>query len=406
MAFFDIFRTAPTQATPQQLPDEATKMDDVLLTSLLAGNTITRDQAMMIPAVSSNVDRISSTFALLPVKLYRKEAADGKIRVVEVDDPRVELLNDDTKDTLDGFQFKKALCEDYLLGKGGYAFINRVNNSVKSVNYVDERQVYILHNVDPIFKSYDIVVGSEKYSPYQFIKLLRRTKNGWDGTGIVAEVSSALQAAYKTLLYQLQLVGRGGNKKGFLRAKRKLGQAEIDALKKAWYNLYSNSSENVVVLNDGLEFQESSNTSVEMQLNQSKSNLNREIDAIFHMDPDPEKFIRNAILPIGTAFKTALNRDFLLEKEKGTYFWDIDYSETLKASLRERYEAYKIGKQAGFLSINEVRKRENLEEIDGLDVIDLGLGSTLFDMKTGDIYIPNTDTHADQNEEGGKEDGE
>lgn len=253
---------------------------------------------------------------------------------------------------------------------------------------------------------YDIVVGSEKYSPYQFIKLLRRTKNGWDGTGIVAEVSSALQAAYKTLLYQLQLVEKGGNKKGFLRAKRKLGQAEIDALKKAWYNLYSNSSENVVVLNDGLEFQESSNTSVEMQLNQSKSNLNREIDAIFHMDSDPEKFIRNAILPIGTAFKTALNRDFLLEKEKGTYFWDIDYSETLKASLRERYEAYKIGKQAGFLSINEVRKRENLEEVDGLDVIDLGLGSTLFDMKTGDIYIPNTDTHADQNEEGGKEDGE
>ena len=38
-------------------------------------------------------------------------------------------------------------------------------------------------------------------------------------------------------------------------------------LRAAFRDLYSNDVENVVVLNEGLEFQESSNTAVEMQLN-------------------------------------------------------------------------------------------------------------------------------------------
>ena len=37
----------------------------------------------------------------------------------EVKDERVSIINEDTGDKLDGFQFKKAICEDYLLGKGG-----------------------------------------------------------------------------------------------------------------------------------------------------------------------------------------------------------------------------------------------------------------------------------------------
>lgn len=70
--------------------------------------------------------------------------------------------------------------------------------------------------------------------------------------------------------------------------------------------------------------------------------------------------------------------------------------------MKERYEAYQIGKNAGFIGINEIRKRENLPEVDGLDVIDLGLGSTLFNMKTGETYVPNTGSvHKDGDDSGG-----
>ena len=62
-------------------------------------------------------------------------------------------------------------------------------------------------------------------------------------------------------------------KKGFLKSTRKLGQEEINVLKDAWARMCRDSTENVVVLNNGLEFQESANSSVEMRLNESKTAL-------------------------------------------------------------------------------------------------------------------------------------
>ena len=73
----------------------------------------------------------------------------------------------------------------------------------------------------------------QEYKPYDFIKLLRKTTDGAMGVGITEELSKALETAYQTLLYQLGLVKSGGNKKGFLKSVRKLGQDEINVLKKS-----------------------------------------------------------------------------------------------------------------------------------------------------------------------------
>ena len=63
----------------------------------------------------------------------------------------------------------------------------------------------------------------------------------------------------------------------------------------------------------------------------------------------------------------------------------------MKGSLTERYQAYKIAIDSGFKTRNEIRYLENDNEIKGLDIINLGLGSVLLDTKTGNIYTPNTD---------------
>ena len=363
-------------------------VDDILLTALLKGDPITRDKALTLPAVSGAVDLICSTIASMPIKLYKRK--NDKVEE-QAKDSRVQLLNGDTGDTLDAFQLKKAIVEDYLLGKGGYVYIERDRNDVKALKYVEESYITILKDPNPLDKYYTIFCYDTEYYAWDFIKLLRNTKDGASGVGLCAEVSKALETAYQTLLYQLGLVKSGGNKKGFLKSQRKLGQEEIDVLKNAWANLYANNESNVVVLNNGLEFQEASNSSVEMQLNESKKTLQDEINNIFHIDPnDYDKTFKQAIYPIVKAFETALNRDLLLEKEKGKYFFEFDVKEIVKASLKERYEAYKIAKEIGLKTINELRKDENLNNLDGLDIIDMGLGSVLYNVNTGEYYTPNT----------------
>ena len=373
------------------LGDQGT-LSDVLLTSLINGDTISRKQALTIPSVAANVDFIASCIASMPIKLFKYK--QGKVEEVE-GDPRTKLLNNDTGDTLDGYQFKKAIVEDYLLSSGGYAYIQKYRNDVTGLFYIENEYVVIDYNFDPMYKSYRIYVEDGTYKPYEFIKLLRNTRNGAWGVGIIDELNGALQTAYQTQLYQLGLVKTGGNKRGFLKSERKLGEQEISVLKQAWRNLYANNTENVVVLNNGLDFKEAANTSVEMQLNESIETLNKQIDKIFHIQDNFYDTFKLAIYPIIKAFETALNRDLLLEKEKKNYFFEFDVKEIIKANIKERYEVYRIAKECGFMTKNEMRQSENMNEIEGLDVVDLGLGAALYDVNTHTYYTPNTDTQSE-----------
>ena len=367
-------------------------LSDVLLQTIMQGSKITREQALTIPAVAANVDFISNMIASMPIKLYKYK--QGKVEEVE-GDSRTRILNGDTGDTLDAFQMKKALITDYLIDKGGYAYIQKYRNEFTGLFYVQPEYVVINYDFQPIHKNYKIFVGADEYKPYEFIKLLRRTVTGAWGVGIIEELNDALATAYQSQLYQLGLVKTGGNKRGFLKSERRLGVDEINALKRAWRNLYANNTESVVVLNNGIDFKEASNTSVEMQLNESIKSLEEQIDKIFHIGKDFYDTFKFAIYPICKALETALNRDLLLEKEKKNYFFEVDVKEIIKANIKERYEVYRLAKECGFMTKNEMRRSENMNEIDGLDVVDLGLGAALYDVKTHSYYTPNTDTQSE-----------
>ena len=374
----------------EEILDES-KCDDVLLRAMLGGFEITRENALAIPKISGCVDFICNTFAQIPFKLYKESTKDGKRVTEEVtNDERVSIINDDTRDKLDGFQFKKAMCEDYLLGKGGYAFIGKVGNRFNALYYVPCDRVSVQKNEKAIYKDFTLMVDGDTYKDYQFIKLLRNTKDGASGRGLTEEISKALQTAFKRLCYDYDLTVTGGSRKGFIKSQKHLDQKSIEALKTAWENYYAGNA-NTVILNDGLEFQEASNTSKENETNAKEVTFNDVIKDLFHIGATYEETIKNAIMPIAIAFATALNRDFLLEKEKKSYYFAPDTKELYKGSLKERYDAYKIAIESGFKTRNEIRYMEDDDALEGLDVINLGLGDVLLDTKTGKIYVPNTD---------------
>ena len=370
---------------------DESRVDNVLLRAVLNGFVLQREDALAIPSVSSYVDLICNTFAQIPFKLYKETVKDGKKVTEEVNDTRVTIINDDTRDKLDGFQFKKAICEDYLLGKGGYAYIEKAGNRFNGLYYVECDRVAINKSTDAIYKNYSIMVDGTVYKDYQFIKLLRNTKDGASGRGLTQEISKALQTAYKRLCYDYDLTLTGGSRKGFIKSQKHLDKKSIDALKDAWENYYSGNA-NTIILNDGMEFQEASNTSRENETNAKEITFNDVIRGIFHIGETYEETIKNAIMPIATAFCTALNRDFLLENEKGVFYFAPDTKELYKGSLKERYEAYKIAIETGFKTRNEVRYMEDDDALEGLDVINLGLGDVLLDTQTGMIYTPNTNS--------------
>jgi len=365
------------------------------LKRLTSDSLITDEDALSISTVMACVELISSTVAGLPIKIYR--SADGETEEL-LDDYRLSLLNDETGDLLDAYQWKRAIVRDYLIDGNGYTYVNTSGTKIKSLHYVDQRSVSAMMNADPIFKSCVFLINGKQYRDFEIMRILRDTKNGCTGIGIVEEANRPLSIMLDGLLYERSLF-RTGARKGFLKSAKRLSETAMQTLTKAIKRLFSNDGDSVVVLNSGIEYQAAGQTAVETQLNEMKETNVAEVCRMFGISPriltggateeDVKSSMRFGIIPIVNALETALNRFCLLESEKGTVSIRIDRDEILQASVLQRYQAYEIAKRNGLLTTDEIREAEDYKPL-GIDFINLGLDSVLYHPGTGEIYTPNT----------------
>lgn len=363
--------------------------------------TVTREQALQIPTVQACINKISETVSMLPVRLMKK--ADGKTEEI-LNDKRVKLLNGDTGDTLNTAEFWKALLNDYYVGTGGWAYINtNIFGTVESLHYVDCRNVSVNSNEDPIFKAYNVLVNANLYYDFKFLKFLRKTRDGFTNIPIQEECSKVISAAFNALKLEIRVNRSSGCKGGFLKSKNKLSREVIEDIRRGYENLYDSMNQGknrkILVLNDGMEFQEISATPAEMQLNEIKKANAIEICKIFGFphtiidggasEEDRKQFIA-AVTAVLNQIETELDNKLLFEaeKESGCYF-AFDTKELTRGSQKERYEAYQIGLKNRFLQVDEVRKEEDYEPM-GFNFVSLGLGDVLLNPQTNEIYTPNT----------------
>lgn len=403
----------------EERADTAQKMEEAimpdisekLLKALLSNEAMTREQALEIPSISGAINIIAGVVSCLPIKLY----IQNKDKVNELkNDSRLAILNNDTQDTMTSTQFWRAMLEDYYLGKGGFAYINRDFLEIRGLHYIENDYISILKGCDPIFKDYKISVNGKAREPFEFFKILRSTKDGMTSIPLQEEKKTLFSVAYHTLKYENTLVRKGGNKKGFLTSENQLSDGAITKLKEAFRGMYSNNSENVVILNKGMDFKESSNSCVEMQLNENKETNSIELSMLLNVPnsmlrgnatpQDKENFIEFCIVPLINDIEASLDRDLLTEDEKdrGMYF-AFDTKELTRGNILDRYKAYELAYKNNFMQVDEIREKEDLPAL-GFNFIKLGLDSVLYNPKTKEMYVANTDKTAkmDDLKRGGK----
>ena len=369
-----------------------------ILTFFGITGVLTREAALSIPTVSACINKIGETVSRLPVKLYRKDADE----VTEIfDDPRLKLLNGDTGDTLSTVDMWKAAVEDYYLGSGAWIYIHTSGGITKSLHYVDSTKVSILNNADPVFKAFRVQINAQNYYDFQFIKLLRKTKDGYTNIPLQEEASDILSAAWNALKLENTMNSNGGCKPGFLKSKNRLSDAAISAIKEGYSKVYDNKEnrDKIIVLNDGIDFEAIASTAAELQMNENKKTNSIEICKLFGFphtvidggasDDDNKKFI-GAVIAFLNQVETELDNVLLLEVEKEQgYYWAFDTKELTRGSLKERYDAYEIAVRNNILQIDEIRREEDYEPL-GFNFIKLGLQDVLLNPQTMDVFTPNT----------------
>jgi HK97 family phage portal protein len=369
---------------------------DVLngLSPLVNGKNITKQQAMSIPVVTKSVNWIASAISGLPIKMY-KRTDKGYVEVY--DDYRLPLLNNYSGNCMTANDLKKQIITDLLLDGNGYAYISKLGNKIEKLSYIPTNKLTYTESVDNINKIVNIWVDGKQVQDYNVFRLVNNTKNGVSGIGFVSDCQDLLSTILGSLQYENSSIS-SGVRRGFLKSKSKLDKDKMDELKQAWKRLTNPNQSDVLVLNAGIEFEDASSTATESQLSQNKTINMHQILAYFGL---PTNFfegansdsyltaVRIAVLPIVKQLVTALNNYLLLESEKQDLKFDIDTSELLRINANERFTAYQTGLSSGILTIDEVRRMENLPVLD-MQYLKLGLGDVLYNINNGSIFVPNT----------------
>ncbi|MGZ4617169.1 MAG: phage portal protein [Frankiaceae bacterium] len=289
------------------------------------------------------------------------------------------------------FEFKE-LCFAHLLGWGN-AFVYKRRNAYDAIDALlpvapDRVKVEIdqktLDNPVKVFKVRD---ANGVYHPMTSREIMHVPGLGYDGVrGLspigVARQAIGIQSAADDLASRLY--ANGNLIGGVLTTDRSLTQAQADALKARWRDKVQGSrhAHDVAVLDSGISFTPTTLAPEEAQFLQTRRWQVVEVARLYglppHMLGDVERSTswgtgieQQNIAMVAYTLKTWLTR--FEERvtaeivEPSTQYAEFNVDGLLRGSIAERYAAYSTGISMGFLTRNEVREKENLQPIDGLD---------------------------------------
>lgn len=382
-----------------------TRSEEEVLADFLEGITptsskiVTKQEALSIPVVAKSIDWISSVIASLPIKMYQK-TEKGYIEVY--DDYRLPLLNEYSGNCMTANDLKRQIVSDLLLEGNGYAYISKRGNKITKLSYVPTSKLTYTESVSSIDKIVNVWVDGKQVQDYNLFRLVNNTKNGVSGIGFISDCQGLLNTILSSLRYEQTSIS-SGVRRGFLKSKTKLDQEKIGQLRNAWKRLTSPNQADVMVLNSGIDFEDASSTATESQLSQNKTINIQQVLSYFGL---PTNFligsnsdsylnaVRIAVLPIVSQLTTALNNYLLLESEKGSLKFKIDTNDILRINEKDKYASYQTALSGGFLTVDEVRRYENLPVLD-LPYVKMSLADVLYNTNTGEIFVPNTNSTMD-----------
>ena len=246
------------------------------------------------------------------------------------------------------------------------------NDKITVLKGGDLRPVYRIGGHDPL--------------PMRLIHHVRwHTKNHYTGLSPVELHADAVGLAQAVRQYAGKSFANGTAVSGVIERPREAPpikeQSTIDRVLDQWGNKFSgiDNAKKVAMLQEGMTFKPVSMNNVDAELLGILKATGLDIARIYkippHMINELEKASYNsleqlliqyvifALMPWVKRHEQAMMRDFLLPSERRDYFIEFNLSGLLRGDQKSRYDAYAIGRQWGWLSINDIRRLENMPPV-------------------------------------------
>lgn len=358
-----------------------------------SGAWVTPQTALALTAVQRAVTILAEAVGQLPVEIYRTTPDGDRVRVD--DHPVVRLLRIAPNNFQTPLQFNEG--KQVSLGLRGNAFalkFYRPDGTIRSLYPVNADRVQVL--VSPVDRMpyYRILLapdGIEGLFPLRDIHHVRWiSDNPYTGLSPISLHRDAIGIALATERHTGKMFGNGTHLSGVITrpaaAPAIKDPAAIERLTTEWTNKYAGMDNvgRVALLQEGMEFKPLSMTNEDAQLIAARQYSVRDIARIYgipaHMLGDLERathsniehqsleFVIHTLMPWLKRHEEAMERDLLSEEERAAGM-TIQFNVTglLRGDITSRYAAYAQARQWGWLSVNDIRRLENLPPIEGGD---------------------------------------
>ncbi|MGL4850941.1 MAG: phage portal protein [Clostridium sp.] len=376
-------------------------------------DNITQQDALSIPTVVNCRELICSSVSQLPFYLY-KTNEDGSIE--RVHDYREFLVNKNPNDFLNGYNFKKAITNDYLFYGAAYIVPEYKGTKIVSLYPLETQNVTIEKFQDGYKTNARIIYNangqSTTFFPEDLIRILKDSHDGFTSKGILELNAETLALALEELEYSRNIVKNGAVPSGILTTDASLSKLSVTNLKASWDKLYGGAKNvgKTPVLEGGLKYQQISMKPNDLDLVNSKKTTVAEICKVFNVpesmvnsnankyasnEANGIQFLQYCMSPVLNAIEEGLDACILSSKEKSKgLFWKADVSELLRTTEKEKLETVGIGIEKRLFTVNEARQKLGLPSIEN-DTFIYKLGDVFLDTTTNMLTVANTGASLD-----------
>lgn len=352
-----------------------------------SGKRVTVQNAMGIAPVWAAVSLIAEQVGQLPLKVYKQVDGDR----VEARSHRAwDLLHYKPNEHTPADRFWSSVTTQLLLY--GNAFVRKHRDSlglVDELTLLNPSHMMVYWDGDQRIKqfNYQPLSGEmQVYGPEDVLHIFGLSMDGVLGESVISRCKASFGAAMARDEFEGGFYARGANLSGVLEHPDKLSDAAAKNLAASFKSLYggSDKAHGTPVLEEGMKFNRVGSPLKDLEFVAAQQISRTDIAAMFKLPPNylggssgdsltyatvesnQIQFALHAISPWTNVIASALTADSGIFPQN-VYDAEFVLDGMLKADAAARAGFYQTMSTIGAMTVNEIRRRENLPPVPGGD---------------------------------------
>jgi HK97 family phage portal protein len=382
--------------------------------ALLRSGGTAPGSAESLSAVYACVSAISETIASLPLILYKRTEDDGRDRAK--DHPLYRVLHDQPNERQTALEFREMMQAMVLLRGNAHAEITRGGDGqVTALNPIPGDRITTLQ-LDNGRLAYDVSDGKGKVRRLlqdEVFHLRHRSDNGLIGVAPITASRETVNLALAEREHGTATFNNGARLSGILKFPQRLDKGQTAALRTSWESQHAGGANagKTAILQEGVEYQTVSMSMEDSEYLESRKFSVEEIARLYRVPPTiigdlshgnysnsvemNRVFVVHTLRRHMTMWEQAIARSLLTEAGRRMYFCEHNVEGLLRGDSTARAEFYSKAIADKWMTVDEVRKLENLPKLTHAQQ-DQAAPAQPAEDETGPDQVPGADPEAKQ----------